>query len=437
MTRTNTNTSTGNFDARDAEIIRAGQTVNANGALKFGFELEWNQHQITRRDARDAVRAAFIENGIALEGRVTAEHNGSHGYQRGSTPAVVLADGRAFRFVEDGSVNGGELVSPVLAVEDLPMAMIAVRALKRLGCSHGGRGGLHVHVSAAPLLADTGALKRLIKLFSRYESFRACMTGRSAASTWAQPLAASTVAWAKGDAPRSALRVGSRYQALNLTRLDMGDEATVEFRMWDGVFHAGKVRAAIMLSLAMVNRALSAKRIKGLDKPFAPEWHAGALMTLITTIGLKGTYRYAYASPRTGRTVTGCAMGTVRDHIMARAKGMSGHQTPTACLTWILRNGRKLTTRQGASAAWPSTFNTVQATRDAVSRLIEDHNRAETRDEIYSARIVLKGDTPALLRDAGILPESLPRGLVFETVQAARDHADAARPVDPAPAMAA
>src|SRR5436190_10045147 len=66
---------------------------------------------------------------------------------------VVAADGRRWRVVPDGSLSGyelsGEIVSPILGYDDLPILQEVVRAIRRAGARADESCGIHIHVDGA------------------------------------------------------------------------------------------------------------------------------------------------------------------------------------------------------------------------------------------------------------------------------------------------
>ncbi len=210
----------------------------------------------------------------ATGGRIV--HEGGY-YQKS---LIVLADGRKWTVLTDGSITGGsgaEVVSPICKMGDMDMVQAIVRELRAAGAKVNDSCGLHVHVGADQM--GPAGVRQLVMTWNRFEEHLMLASGgRPGRMTFAKPTDpafAQTVigaghtltddalnqAWYGRshtyDPRRSADHYNmSRYRALNLHA--MWWHGTVEFRCWDATLHAGKVRAAIVASVAMAAYSVDA-----------------------------------------------------------------------------------------------------------------------------------------------------------------------------------
>lgn len=197
---------------------------------------------------------------------------------------LVLADGRVFTCVTDGSIRGtgAELVSPIMKGEaDMEMLQTIVRALRTIGVkSSADYGcGIHVHVGVGHL--DGAGLARVVATASKYDGFiRKAVNIASSRSSWCKPIEQARVnslvrattkeqialAWYGAN---SADRVryhaanhydASRYYGLNLHSVFYNDRGTAEFRYFDGTLHAGLVRSYVALALGIIAKSIVCKQ---------------------------------------------------------------------------------------------------------------------------------------------------------------------------------
>jgi hypothetical protein len=87
---------------------------------------------------------------------------------------VVDDQGRTWKVVSDGSLINvpghlrAEVVSPVLAYEDIPILQEVIRAVRRCGAKVDRRCGIHIHVDATPF--DGRTLANLAKIIYKQEA---------------------------------------------------------------------------------------------------------------------------------------------------------------------------------------------------------------------------------------------------------------------------
>lgn len=234
--------------------------------IKFGIEIE------TVRLGKEATARAIAD--------------GMPGWQlvsRGYQQRVLDTDGREWKVVTDGSLNynGAEIVSPILKYDDIETLQQVVRVVRRAGAKVDASCGIHIHVDAAAF--DVKAIVRLAKLWFRKEEmlkhalevirsrgdhyawnmdkygFMSRLLGRSRAPKTLDEL---NKLWYDRREVYDARRHNdhynrSRYHALNLH--NVWYRGTVEFRVFNSVLHAGKVKAYVQFCLALAAKAINAR----------------------------------------------------------------------------------------------------------------------------------------------------------------------------------
>lgn len=266
----------------------------------FGLEIEMTG--ITR------CQAAKIACNI-LGGKVVKKNDYYDTY------SVVAPDGRKWNFMSDGSIMcytsdrrpASKLYSvefvtpPCLYREDMETIQEIVRALKAAGAWCPPGTGIHVHLDGA---AHTPAsLRRFINIIGAkgdllYEALEIPCGRRR----WCQKLEANLLEevnakkpksfselediWYKvnhNDLDRTAHYNHSRYHLLNLHSYFNMSHHTVEIRAFNSTLHAGKIRAYVVLALAINNQALT-QRSARLQKPMSN--HLAAMTNWLRRIGL-------------------------------------------------------------------------------------------------------------------------------------------------------
>jgi len=149
-----------------------------------------------------------------------------------------------------------EIVSPILKGEEGVKQLVeVVRLIHAHGGSVNDSCGLHVHVGWQ---GDAKALARLVTLVANFEKAIFASTGTHARERgrWCGGLQ-------RHHDASNALRFASheRYHVLNLTNLASGRRPTVEFRAFAGTLNIVKIVGAVRMCVALVERALTAKRI--------------------------------------------------------------------------------------------------------------------------------------------------------------------------------
>lgn len=232
---------------------------------RFGIEIEMTG--ITRAYAAEVVAEYY--------GRRAAVRSMGCGKYK-----VCLEDGRCWSLVSDGSIqiSGGEdveLVSPILTYEDIEDLQQIIRALRAAGAKSSQRYGCGIHVHVDGANHNTRSLRNLVNLMASKEDllYQSLQVDSDRAARYCQKTETALVNGVQRKKPQQleelrAIWYGdtrlhsehyhnSRYHALNLH--SFFTKGTVEFRLFNGTLHAGKIRAYIVLCLAMSYQALKQK----------------------------------------------------------------------------------------------------------------------------------------------------------------------------------
>ncbi len=255
--------------------------------LRFGIEIE-----TVGLDKEGAARAiAGVVGGTARPA--------------GSGWEAVAADGRIWRAVPDGSLNGyrnAEIVSPILAWEDMEKLQEIVRALHSAGARADASCGIHVHVGADRF--DAKALTNLAKTIYKQERLIEAALGIQPhrLSRYCRPIDPGFIERLERTRPRTIADVNaawygrhvsaptrydsSRYHALNLNSYFF--RGTIEVRAFEGSTHAGKVKAYVQFCLALAAKALGAKSASSRRREYNPATAKYDFRVFLLSLGLIG-----------------------------------------------------------------------------------------------------------------------------------------------------
>ena len=239
---------------------------------RFGIEIEMTG--ITRE------RAA----GVAAEYFGTAARYLGTYYD---TYTALDSQGRQWKFMSDSSISAQrkdgsrkvaasgeyrtEMVSPICRYEDIAPIQEIIRKLKEAGAITNTSCGIHVHIDASPF--DARTLRNITNIMASKEDLIYKALGVSVArqDRWCQPVEQRFLDQLNARRPRTMQDVeriwydgesrsdepydSSRYHCLNLH--SVFQKGTVEFRLFNGTLHAGKIKAYIQFCLAIGAQALN------------------------------------------------------------------------------------------------------------------------------------------------------------------------------------
>lgn len=264
---------------------------------KFGIEIEFTG--ITKTQAA----------------KVAAEHLGG---RADYSNTVTDRNGRKWKFVYDGSIRcekkvnrskvsasreySVELVSPVLTYrEDIETLQELIRKLRKAGGFANNTCGIHIHLNGAD--HDARSIKNFINIIaSKNDLLYKALQIKPQRMTYCKKMDDKLVQNIKRKRPRTLEAIeniwyegyyesrsshyhDSRYHFLNLHSFFHGNK-TVELRGFNSELHAGKVRAYIVLALALNNQALTQTSASS-RKP-QTENEKFAMRTYLNRIGLIG-----------------------------------------------------------------------------------------------------------------------------------------------------
>lgn len=242
----------------------------------FGVEVELVN--IERKTAAEAVAAYF--------GTTAWYAGGEYGY---NAWACKDRKGRVWKFMRDGSLTNAdhacEIVTPICTYDDLADVQEVVRVARRAGAKADGSCGIHVHVGADK--HDARSLLNLVKIFRskedilyralaittrREERFTKKVNTRLVDRIESGARPANMDAWERlwytshGTTPedrwdgKNAHYSDTRYHGLNLHATF--SKGTVEFRLFNGTTHAGKIKAYVQFCLAVSALAINSRSVK-------------------------------------------------------------------------------------------------------------------------------------------------------------------------------
>jgi len=236
---------------------------------KFGIEIELTG--ITRRKAAEVIgkylgRSSQYDGGYYEVYSVRDEQDRKWKVMYDSGIVAKNKNG-----MPAGDTYKVEVVSPICEYGDIPRIQEIVRQLRGAGAVAGENSGIHVHINAAPHNAKT--LRNITNIMYSKEDliykalqvdvdreYRYC---RKVEDSFLQelnrkkPKTLQEVSdiWYGGDRNRNKHYHESRYHCLNLH--SVFQKGTVEFRLFNGTVHAGKIKAYIQLCLAIGAQALN------------------------------------------------------------------------------------------------------------------------------------------------------------------------------------
>ena len=239
---------------------------------RFGIEIEMTG--ITRQEAAEVAAEYF-----GTESRYVGT-----GYE---TYAALDRQGRQWKFMRDSSITpekkvGGqrirvsdeyktEMVSPICRYEDIIPIQEIIRELKKHGAITSQKCGIHVHVDASPF--DARTLRNITNIMASKEDliYKALKVSVAREDQYCQKVEERFLEelnqkkpktldgveriWYDGTSRRHKHYDASRYHCLNLH--SVFQKGTVEFRLFNGTLHAGKIKAYIQFSLAITAQALN------------------------------------------------------------------------------------------------------------------------------------------------------------------------------------
>ena len=277
---------------------------------RFGVEIEFTG--ITREKAANLV--ARMLGSVASYPARNCYH----------TRTIEDNKGRTWKVMRDSSINpvrndGShdyadeyrvELVTPPLNYEDIETLQEIVRVLREAGGKANSSCGIHVHVDGANHSCES--LRRLVNIFTaRQDLFYEALNIGERANTWCRKTDENLFKTMKKDKNLTTHKAETiwyssanhgyrgyvdhshynrtRYQGLNLHAFF--SKGTVEFRLFNGTMHAGKIKAYIQFCLALSAWAITANDNVKFNKidGYTPEQKVKIMNNFLTKrLGLTG-----------------------------------------------------------------------------------------------------------------------------------------------------
>ena len=245
----------------------------------FGVEIEMTG--ITRREA-----AAVIAEYYGSSSRYIGSGYDTYGAtdRKGRTwKAMSDASISTYRKVDGRRVPAGhdyscEVVTPILQYEDIEDLQNIIRALVAKGAFANSSCGIHVHVDGANHTPQS--LTRLMNFaIGRQDLFYEALQIEDRANRWCKKMSRKLLNAMKSDKQMTKRELeaiwyssvnddyhggidhqhynSTRYHGINLHAFFT--KGTVEFRLFNGTTHAGKIKAYIQFCLAMSAWAIDAE----------------------------------------------------------------------------------------------------------------------------------------------------------------------------------
>ena len=244
--------------------------------IKIGLELETVQRE------RGTVARAIQS---VVGGEVT--HAGG-----GTYDAWEVRDrlDRMWRIVADSSLTSAptnlraEMVSPILGYDDIPELQEVVRAVRKCGSQVDEKCGLHVHVSHPDITPR--ALANLAKLIYKQQDiiYAALGVNQQRMEKYCKPIDSAFIERITKNPPRDFRHLNTqwygqyvehpqrydstRYSILNLNGYFL--RSAIELRAYAGSLHAGRVKAVILFSMALLARAMNCRGASARKREYDP-----------------------------------------------------------------------------------------------------------------------------------------------------------------------
>lgn len=241
---------------------------------RFGIEVEMTG--ITRSEAAKVAGEYF---------GTEAQHEGTY-YD---TYYALDSQSRKWKFMSDASIEAQqksgtrtvrasrdyqtEMVSPICKWEDIEKIQELMRELRTKGAITNDSCGIHIHIDASPFDANT--LRNITNIMASKEDliYKALQVSVARQHRWCRPvenrfleemhqrkpktLDEVSRIWYNGESRSYEHYDDSRYRCLNLH--SVFQKGTLEFRLFNGTTHAGKIKAYIQFCMAVTAQALNQK----------------------------------------------------------------------------------------------------------------------------------------------------------------------------------
>lgn len=244
----------------------------------FGVEIELTG--ITRKEAATVIAryygssSRYIGSGYDAYGATDRKNRTWKAMSDASIKTYCKVDGRK---VPANSEYSCEIVTPILQYDDIEDLQNIIRALVEKGAFSNSSCGIHVHVDGANHTPQS--LTRLMNFaIGRQDLFYEALQIEDRANRWCKKMSRRLFNAMKSDKQMTKAELeaiwyssvnddyiggidhrhynSTRYHGINLHAFFT--KGTVEFRLFNGTTHAGKIKAYIQFCLAMSAWAINA-----------------------------------------------------------------------------------------------------------------------------------------------------------------------------------
>ncbi len=237
-------------------FLRSNALDAAYARRGFGLEIEFELLKLAgKRRAIERIGQSLFDAGLVESPVRQPPHQ-----NRGSP---------LWHYEKDGTVSGGEIVSPVLRDSKKTWADLE-RALKVI-VENGGelslKTGGHIHVGVGDFGRSPAKYVALANLFEVFQDELFHLATNP--ETGVHRSASRSTEWsARLRAPVETYKTftdvlarnSSKYAALTFRAARGGPNGHVEFRLWDGALDPGVIQARVKLSLALTQLAAAPER---------------------------------------------------------------------------------------------------------------------------------------------------------------------------------
>lgn len=224
---------------------------------KFGIEIEFSF--ITREKAKEVVSGVLSNDGMfdsnGRRWRVTRDGSITPRKRDGSG-SIVSADD-SYRV---------EFSSPILSYEDMDLLLEVVTALRKAGAEPSTRCGLHIHVGEEGHTVTS--LRNMLNLFMQkeYIMVEAFQINQERHNRYCMDVCKELISEINKRRPKSLAQLkeqwknndSTRYRMLNLD--SFYSNKGIEFRLFNSTLNSNTIRAYIVFSLAISQKAKTMNR---------------------------------------------------------------------------------------------------------------------------------------------------------------------------------
>ena len=213
--------------------------------IEIEFDLDWEDGDV------DDIAAELHEAGLTG----SRYQNGYHG----NDGNYSTSHQGGWRFEEDDTVSGGEIISPIMYDTRETWENIAkvCEIVKRNGGRATVNAGAHVNVSADNYNHTVENYNRLMGLYAENEDLLyrlASDPGRGShrGQSWCSPNRVPSEGYRDVYQARNG---GAHGNAVNLSHADGLEGSRIEYRLWDSSLDPGTIQSQIKVSVAMTEAA--------------------------------------------------------------------------------------------------------------------------------------------------------------------------------------